>query len=151
MRTFTLWQKDDFFTIKELVRDSKCTTLFQHKSTADSAGSVSPTPNLVRCFIPTLFLLLVGLPMDDRNVQLGFNGLHNQLVVRVQVVVKLEEVKLRVVGLFGLDDDLHLWSLVGDEEGRLLDDDVDFECLWLKGETRNRVRVSPVCFPMASL
>ena len=33
-----LWQKEDFFTIRELVRDSKW-TIFQHESTTDSAGS----------------------------------------------------------------------------------------------------------------
>ena len=38
-----LWQKDDFFTIKELVRDSKWTKFFQHESTTDSAGSAQFT------------------------------------------------------------------------------------------------------------
>ena len=39
-----LWQKDNFFTIKELVRDSKW-TIFQHESTTDSTGSEIAYPN----------------------------------------------------------------------------------------------------------
>ena len=36
-----LWQKADFFTIKELVRDSKL-TFFKRESTTDSTGSHFP-------------------------------------------------------------------------------------------------------------
>lgn len=42
-------------------------------------------------------------------------------VVRVQVMFKVEELKLRIFGLLSLDHDLHLTTMLTDEFGRLLD------------------------------
>ena len=46
------------------------------------------------------------------------------LVVWIQVVLKTKECKLRVVGLFGLHNDLHLRSLTANKHCCLLNDEM---------------------------
>lgn len=50
-----------------------------------------------------------------RDIPSLLDALHKVPVVRVKVVVVVEEIKLRIVGLPGLDDYLHLRILFGDE------------------------------------
>ena len=65
---------------------------------------------------------------------------HQVLVVLVQRVLKVHELKLRVFRLLRLDHDLHLYAVLGDEGCSLLNAGVFFFCLRLLVNTEESLQ-----------
>lgn len=67
------------------------------------------------------------------------DDLDQVLVVQVERILKVHELKLRIFCLPGLDHDFHLDAVLCDENSRLLNARMLFYCLGLKEkERRNR-------------
>lgn len=65
-------------------------------------------------------------------------------VVRVEVVLKVEELKLWIVGLFRLNHDLHLTAMGADKLGRLLNQRIEFSALRLSEEIQKIYAATPL-------
>lgn len=74
-----------------------------------------------------LTLRLLLLAAGGGVVSTFLHGAQDVFVIRVQVMVKTQEVKLGVTGLLGFQDDLKLGPLLAHEVGRPLDDVVSLD------------------------
>lgn len=71
-------------------------------------------------------LLLITFALGQHRVAPLFHGLLDELVVGVEVVIKAQEVELRVPGLPGFQHDFKLRPLSAHEAGSALDDGMHF-------------------------
>lgn len=83
-------------------------------------------------------LLLLRLAVRHHAVSTVLHGPQDVFVVRVQVMVETQEIKLGVPRLLGFQDDLKLGALLAHKVGRPLDDVVGLDGCRLRTKASSR-------------